>query len=439
MLMQILTNLIAFIFALGVIVFVHELGHFLVAKAFGCRVLAFSLGWGKRVWGFKRGETDYRVALFPIGGYVQLAGEDPSKVDPDDARHFFNKPRWQRVLVYLAGPAMNVVLSVGLIAILFIVGIEVPGLQRLDPVIGSVVEGSAGAEAGLQTGDRVLSIDGKHVDDWDDVQFAVLAGAGLDLTVRIERNGSRRALTLTPAQVPKYEIGDAGIFPQFVPRVTMVEGDSPAERAGLELGDELRTVDGHPVTSSHGFIDLIQARGGVEAEIGILRDGASMAVTVTPEGQPGAGRIGIGLGVYQRFGPWRAIVESARYNWQLATQTVDVIGRIVTGRMAARSALSGPVEIAALSGAAARSGVKNLLYLMGLVSISIGLLNLLPIPILDGGQILLLAVESAMRRDLSLAFKERFNQVGFVMVMALMAAVLYFDLSKNWPDWLIPG
>lgn len=437
--MQIFTNILAFVFALGVIVFVHELGHFVVAKAFGCRVLTFSLGWGKRLWGFQRGETDYRVALFPIGGYVQLAGEDPTDVDPNDDRHFFNKPRWQRVLVYLAGPAMNVLLSIGLIAVLFMVGIEMPGLQRLEPVIGSVVEGSPGEAAGLAAGDRVLSVDGGRVDDWDDVQFSILASAGRELSVEIERQGSRRTLLVTPAEVPKYEIGDAGIFPQFVPRVTMVEGGSPAERGGLRVGDELRSVDRHPVTGSREFIDLIQARGGQPAELGIVRDGESMSVGVTPDGEAGAGRIGIGLGVYQRFGPVKALGESVRYNWQLATQTVDVIGRIATGRMAAKSALSGPVEIAALSGAAARSGVKNLLYLMGLVSISIGLLNLLPIPVLDGGQILLLSVESLMRRDLSMTFKERFNQVGFVMIMALMVAVLYLDLSKNWPEWLTPG
>lgn len=437
--MQILTNILAFIFALGIIVFVHELGHFVVAKAFGCRVLTFSLGWGKRLWGFKRGETDYRVAMFPIGGYVQLAGEDPTDVDPDDERHFFNKPRWQRVLVYLAGPAMNVALSILLIAVLFMVGIEMPGLQRLDPVIGGVVEGSAGETAGLEEGDRVLAIDGSAVNDWDDVQFSILASAGRALSVEIEREGISRTVEVIPAEVPKYEIGDAGIFPRFVPRVTMVEGGSPAERSGLRPGDELRTVDQHPVTGSREFIDLIQARAGQVAELGIVRNGEAMTLEVTPEGDAGSGRIGIGLGVYQRFGPAKALAESVRYNWQLASQTVDVIGRIVTGRMAAKSALSGPVEIAALSGAAARTGLKNLLYLMGLVSISIGLLNLLPVPVLDGGQILLLAIESLMRRDLSMTFKERFNQVGFVMIMALMAAVLYFDLSKNWPEWLTPG
>ena len=437
--MQILTNLIAFVFALGVIVFVHELGHFLVAKAFGCRVLTFSLGWGKRLWGFQRGETDYRVAVLPIGGYVQLAGEDPADIDPADERHFLNHPRWQRILVYLAGPAMNVALSIVLIAVLFMVGIEVPGLQRLDPVIGAVAEGSAGEAAGLQPGDRVVSVDGNPADDWDDVQFVVLASAGQEVAMQIDRDGRTMTVAITPETVPKYEIGDAGIYPQFVPRVTMVEGGSPAEQAGLKPGDELRSVDHRPVTGSREFISMIQARGGQVAQVGVVRDGQPMTIEVTPEGEEGAGRIGIGLGVYQRFGLTRALAESARYNWQLATQTFAVIGRIASGRMAARSALSGPVEIAALSGAAARSGFKNLLYLMGLVSISIGLLNLLPIPVLDGGQILLLLVESVVRRDLPLSFKERFNQVGFVMIMALMVAVLYFDISKNWPEWLTPG
>ncbi len=437
--MQILTNLVAFVFALGIIVFIHELGHFVVARAFDCRVHAFTLGWGKRIWGFRRGETDYRIALFPVGGYVQLAGEDPSEVDPTDDRHFMNKPRWQRILVYLAGPAMNVALSIVLITGLFMTGIEVPGLQRLEPVIGSVLEDSVGADAGLLPGDRIVAIDGKQVDDWDDVQFAILAGPGRSLQLDVERSGKVSTLAVTPNMVPRYEIGDAGIYPQFVPSVTMVDGGAPAEAAGLLVGDQLRSVDGHPVTGSREFIELIQARGGSETQIGILRDGAAKTLTVLPEGDPGSGRIGIGLGVFQKFGPIAAFRESLRYNWQLTKQTGTVVGRIVTGRMAAKTALSGPVEIAALSGAAARAGIKRLFYLMALVSISVGLLNLLPIPILDGGQILLLLVESVRRKDLSLKFKERFHQVGFAMVMFLMAAVLYFDLSKNWPEWLRPG
>jgi regulator of sigma E protease len=427
---QLLSTILATVFALGVIIFVHEGGHFLAAKAFGMRVLAFSLGFGSRVWGFTRGETEYKIAILPLGGYVKLSGEDEGEAT-DDPRDFTNRPRWQRIVVYLAGPAMNVVLSILLIAGLFMVGIEVPALQSIPSVVGTVEPGSPGARAGLEVGDRIVAIDGQEVERWHDVAFAIMTSIGRAVPVVVERDGRRLELSVTPVKPPSFEFGDAGIYPKILPRVGVVNADSPAAAAGLLPGDEIRAVDGRPLGSPADLVEYLTPRAGQTVRLEILRRGERLELPVVPADQDGAGRIGISLTIEQRFPPLRALAESVRFNWSLARQSLEVIGKIFKREVAAKSALAGPIEIAKQSGAAARAGFKYLLYLMGVISISIGLLNLFPIPILDGGQITVLLIESALRRDLSIEIKERISQVGFALIVLLMVTVLWFDASKN--------
>ncbi len=424
------SNTAAFIFALGVIIFVHEAGHLVVAKAFGMKVLAFSLGFGKRLFGWKVGETDYRISLVPLGGYVKLSGEEPGD-STEDPRDFLNQPRWQRILVYLAGPLMNAGLSILLIAGLFTIGIEVPALQSVPSVVGTVEAGSAGDAAGLLPGDEIVAIDGKKVSRWQDVAFAILTGIGKPLELEIQRNGERSTVLVTPRKPADFDFGDAGIYPKLLPRIGDVLAGSPAESAGFRLGDEVRSVDGRPLGSPTDFVDYIEKHVGTSVAVEVLRDGALTQLSVVPGDQGGKGRIGVRLTVAQRYPPLAALRESVRFNYDIAKQSLAVIGKIFKREVAAKSALAGPIEIAAQSGAAARTGFKNLLYLMGVLSLSIGLLNLFPIPVLDGGQIGILLVESVIRRDLSLRVKERIAQVGLALVVMLMVTVLYFDLSKN--------
>jgi regulator of sigma E protease len=424
-----LTDLPAFVFALGVIIFVHEFGHLLVAKAFGTRVETFSLGFGRRLWGFQRGETDYRVSLVPLGGYVKLTGEDGASTG--DPREFLSKPRWQRILVFLAGPTMNILLAIVLIAIVFMVGIEVPDLQQIPPVLGTVEAGSPAEKAGLKPGDRIVEVNGKATDRWQDVGFATMTSPDRPVRLVAERAGQRLSVEIVPQKVPRYEFGDTGgMFPVLLPRISQVLPGGPAEHAGLQIGDEIRLLDGRMVTDSGSFVEYISAQAGQPVQLEVMRNAALQTLTVTPRDEGGKGKIGVSLGVYQRCGPARAVVESVKYNWYVTQQTFAVLGKILRREMAAKSAFSGPLEIANLSGAAARAGFKNLLYLMGFISISIAILNLLPLPILDGGNIFILLLESLIRRDLSMVIKERVNQVGFVLLMALMAMVLYFDVVK---------
>ncbi len=432
--MTILTNLLAFVFALGVIIFVHEAGHLLMARAFDVRVLAFSLGFGKRIWSFQRGETEYRVGLIPLGGYVKLGGEYPEEGQAsDDPRDFINRPRWQRILVYLAGPAANAVLAVLLIAIVLTVGIDMQNPRRLPAEVGQVFDNSPATAAGLESGDRITSIDGEAVANWEDVQLAVIGAPERPLALTYIRAGEHHTTTLTPQLIPRHELGWGGFIGPGELRVLGLVADSPAQRGGLQEGDELLSVDALPVAHSKDFIAYIQKNAGHAVDIEVLRNGERQTLSVTPEGEPGEGLIGIQIGLtnFQKFPPGRALIESVYYNADIVRQTFTVLGRIFTRKLKAKSALSGPLEIAKMSGEQARRGFRNLLQLMGVLSISIGLINLFPIPILDGGQILVLLVESVMRRDLPLVAKERLAQVGFFLVIALMATVLFFDAQKT--------
>jgi regulator of sigma E protease len=443
--MNFLTDALSFIFALGIIIVVHEAGHLLVAKAFGVRVLTFSVGFGKRLWGVRRGETDYRLSAVPLGGYVRLGGENPDE-NTGDPREFLNKPRWQRILVYLAGPLMNVLLAIALFALLFMVGFEMTNLPEMPPVIGEVQPGSSADAAGIQRGDRVVAINGEPTENWQEIFMGLVSSPKKPVQLQLEREGRTFSATVTPGQIRPYEGDLAGIMPVLRAKITQIYPDQPAAKAGLQVDDEIRALDGRPVTERQQFIDYISQRAGTPVAVTVVRRGQDdpLTLTVVPANDAGVGRIGIGIGstgYYQRFGPARAVVASLQYNVVIVKATFDVLGKIFKRQIAPQSALAGPLEIAKQSGAAARTGFKELLHLMGFISISIAIMNLLPIPILDGGQICILTVEGVIRRDLSLRFKEVVSQVGFVMILLLMFMVLWFDLVRNikLPAWLLPG
>jgi len=395
---DLLSNTVAFLFALGVIIFFHELGHHLVAKGFGMRVMTFSLGFGRRLWGFEWGGTDYRLSLVPLGGYVKLCGEHPDEHtgEPGD---FLSHPRWQRVLVYLAGPFMNAVLSIVLVTAVFMIGIEVPALQSIPAVVGSIESGGPAELAGFEPGDRILEIDGKKVERWQEVLFHVMTSPERTIPVVFERQGSTRTVDLTPDLVPKYEFGTGGFYPKILPKISAVEEGRPASEAGFEVGDEVRKVDGRGVVTTADFAAYIEARPGERVVVEVRRADEMIEIEVVPglvtlaDGRE-VGRIGVGLSaaVNRKLPLGEAFVESLHHNWDIVKQTVMVIGKIFQRQIKARSALSGPIEIAAISGEAARTGFPHLLYLM-----------------------------------------------GFVLLVALMVAVIGFDIAKRLPPGWIPG
>jgi regulator of sigma E protease len=438
--MFILQDVLAVIFVLGVMILIHELGHFLAAKHFDVRVDAFSFGFGPRLFGRKIGETDYRVCLLPLGGYVKMAGEQPGDEHTNDPREFSSKPRWQRLIIAAMGPAMNILLAVGLLVGLYMVRYERLAYLQEAPVLGDVEPNSPAQKAGLQEGDRIVAIDGKENPDWEDVIMKTVTGAGRRVHLRVDRHGRIFDTELVPTTDPSSGTGYTGWSEQVPVQVGEVLPGSPAEKAGLKTGDMLVSIEGEPIRSHRKLIDVLQKRGGRAVTIEYLRDGRKQTAILTPvyhtSPQEGpAWRIGVALvpkyeKVVTRLSLPEALRESIDQNRKNATLIFQFIRGILQRRMSPKS-LEGPIGIARLSGQAARHGFTDLILLMSAISLNLGIFNLMPIPILDGGVIVLLLLESLMGRDISLAVKERIVQVGFVFLMLLFVFVIYNDIMKS--------
>ncbi len=436
-----------FVFVIGIVIFIHELGHLLMSKLFNMSVLAFSLGFGKRICGFTRGETEYKLSLVPLGGYVKLSGEHAGEEGSDDPRDFINCPRWQRILVYLAGPVMNLVLSVVVVATLLMVGIELER-RNVPPILGDILPGSPAAAAGLAAEDRILRIDAQEVRDFQSLRMKVLESPEKNLAVEYQRGQEKLTTTLTPLRDEVHGIGDAGFYPPDPPRISQVVAGQPAEAAGFKAGDIVLKVAGRPISSRQDFVAYIQQHPDEEVDVEVERGAAAapgvgathVVLRVTPRGTKGAAVVGVLLSTsyYQRLPFAQAVVESVHYNLDTVKQIFAILGKVFTRKIEASSALGGPLVIADMAGKMAERGFGDLMLFMAMISISIGVMNVLPIPILDGGQMVILLIESILRRDLSLAAKERLAQAGLVIIIALMVTVFFFDGQKLWKGWKNP-
>ncbi len=446
--MDILGNTLALLLVLSVLVVVHEFGHFAVAKAFRFPVEVFSFGFGKRLFGKKWRGTDYRISAIPLGGYVRVVGLGPDESTIAEGTSTETPPvgrRWQRALILLAGPGMNLVLALLLHTAVFALGVRVPAYE-LQPAIIRVVEpNSPGAQAGFLPGDRIVSINGRYTPRWRDAEFLFAMNAHEELSVEVDRSGLGVFLSVTPRAVTKYDIGDVGLragAPREPRIVTVLSGD-PADRAGLKKGDVVVSVAGREVRGSpedilSRFVTAINRAAPGPFELRYLR-GEKISVTrISPRRDPdGSWKVGVQVTadfqeVTERFPVAQAFVEGWRRVQTDFRMTLSVLARLFRGRASIRT-MSGPLDIAKFSGEAARTGAVALVALMAAISLQLGIFNLLPIPVLDGGHLFLLGLEGAARRDFSLRVKERILQVGFLMILALLSVVLYNDLAKNLP------
>jgi len=426
------TNFIAFVIVLGFLIFAHEAGHFFVAKLFRVRVLVFSFGFGKRLFGFRRGPTDYRVSLIPLGGYVRMAGDTPEENQPANPDEFLSKPRWQRFLILLAGPFMNLLIAVAFVAgLLLAIGTET---AKTGTIISSVTPNKPAAKAGLQRGDQLVAIDGEPMKNFDDVRMVISMHAGSRLRIDYVRDGVRRTTSLVPERenTDLGPVGKAGIAPYEPTVIGRVVPDTPAARAGLREGDRILTANGQPASEYVQFADVVAAVKEAPVALEVQRGNSRFRTTLA------SGPLVPGQG-YRGFGPpsevrhytlGSAVAESLRQNYKMLGFAFTTLSRMVRGEGSVKE-LSGPLSIARISGEMLRRGWVEVISLMAMISLQLGIMNLLPIPVLDGGHIMIVLIEGVVRRELSLRVKERIQQVGFAVLAALMIVVLYNDVITN--------
>ena len=436
------TSILAFIFVLGVLIFVHELGHFVMARRIGVRVLTFSLGFGPKLLSFKRGDTEYCISAIPLGGYVKMAGENPEDSRTGAPDEFLSKTKWQRFQVLVMGPVMNIALAVLVMAAVLYQGAMVPAYGDRPAYIGAFDKDSIAQKADVRIGDLVVSVDGREVPTWN--QFALLVATRTNRAVRlgIQRDGQMIDRTVVPRSIDRYDTGDIGVGPIMHPQISDVVANHPAAEAGLLKGDVIVAAAGEANVSGERLIQLIQAHENQPLVLAIRRDGTTRDVTVQPRSIDGVVKIGTSLAseaITINPGLYQSLKMSVARNYEMSTLIFETLGGLFTRDTSVKQ-LMGPVAIASISGEAARQpGWIPLFSLMAMISLNLGLVNLLPIPVLDGGHIAILALEGVSRRDFSMRVKEKMLLAGFVLLLMLMATVIYNDLMRiQWIEQLVP-
>jgi regulator of sigma E protease len=449
---EFLVSAVAFIVLVGLMVVVHEFGHFAVAKLFGVRVESFSVGFGPRLFGFKYGDTDYKVCLLPLGGFVKMTGEapeqnleapgTPTEVPVDDPGSFTAHPRWQRMLIGVAGPVANFILAFVLMLFYFGWINEVPKFEVQTTTIEWVVPGSAAAQAGLQPGDVIRHFETVNNPDWNQVIQRAALDQNQTVPVTVDRGGQTVELSLhLPANLKgqDFDVSDVGVIPQFVQGpigVQQVQPGWPAAQAGLRDGDAIQSVDGHAFHTVQALLAYMQAGQGKPVSLVVMRNGAVLPPMVAHPAKLDSNGFKLGFAPMPiPYGPaplplHQAAIKSREFCAENSLLVVDVLERLFT-RKASVSQLVGPVGIARAAGEAAET--KDWAPKFGLaagISLNLGILNLLPFPILDGGMIFLLLIESVIRGDISMSVKERIYQAAFVVLIAFFAFIIFNDVTK---------
>jgi regulator of sigma E protease len=458
------TSIVSTLIVLGIMVLVHEFGHFAVAKLCGVRVEVFSIGFGKRLFGITYGDTDYRLSLLPLGGYVKMAGElggdgmvpmsgmealgtANSVVDPGDLN---SKPRWQRILIAVAGPVANFLLALLLMTGFYMMHNEVELFRSQPGDIDYVVANSAASQAGFQAGDRITHFEAVNNPTWEQISLRSAINLGQPVAVIVERDGKLVPLTLNirnPKNTDDFDLESLGFVPkmQSAPvTVQMVEPSMPAAEAGIQSGDQIVSIDGRSLHSVAAIAKYLQEQDGRPTELVVRRDAkTSHPQTLHMKLQPvvadsGNGTKGYRIGFQGSDPPFqveqlpfeKALRQSVKFNAKNSSLILEVLRRMITRHMAVQN-LSGPIGIARETGlAASQPGWQPIIGLMAIISLNLGIFNLLPIPILDGGVILLLLIEEVIRRDLNQRFKERIYQAAFVGLLIFFAFVMFNDISK---------
>jgi len=445
------TTVVSFVVVIGILILIHELGHFFVARWTGVGVERFSIGFGPVLLRWRGKETEYALSAIPMGGYVKMMGEESpleggTSPDYDPSKAFALKPLWARFLIVFAGPGMNLVLA----AVIFAIVLATLGRPVWPAVVGKVSDGSPAASAGLRTGDQVTAVNRRPIAYWEDLDRAVAKSDGRPLELRVRRGTAEQVATLTPQRRtttdPIFrearESWDIGAGPQLIPQISSVSAGSPAEKAGLKAGDVVISVAGQPVYTPEDLVDAIRNRPGQTFPLAVERDGRTLTVSVTPDAvkektpdgqEREVGRIQAGIATkavsFAPYNPAAAVGHGVTKTWEMTALTVKGLWKLVS-RQIDSSNIGGPIQIATEAGRQARDGMASLALFTAIISVNLAVLNLLPVPMLDGGHLFFFVIEAILGRPLSLQKREAAQRVGFVLLMLLMVYALYNDLVR---------
>ena len=428
-------TLVIFIVCIGILIFVHELGHFVAARMKGIRVLKFSLGFGPKIIGKKVGENEYQISALPLGGYVKMAGEDITGETATGPDEFSSKSVLDRATVVLAGPIMNIIIAFLFMPLVFFIGIKMPAFLEEIPIVGLVEEGSPAEIGGIQTGDRIVQISSSPVSSWNDVATTLSLRPELGIKIEVEREKEIKEVFLEKGTGTPYSgSGYAGILPDIPTVIGKVNKGYPADQAGLREGDRIVEIDGTPVGNWYQVSSYIRSHVEKEIAVAVMRGDEKIIVTVRPikDRTGGYGVIGIinrQETVVKKFGIIESIGHGMSRMYELTVLTFDVLKRLFSFNLSIET-LGGPIMIAKLTGEAAQSGISDLIAFVAFMSLQLGILNLLPIPVLDGGWVIFLLIEKIKGSPLSKKTMEVAQTIGFALLITLIIIVSYNDILR---------
>ncbi len=430
-------QILAFTIVLGIIVFVHELGHYLAARLMKVRVEVFSFGMGKRLFGKKIGHTDFRLSLIPLGGFIRMAGDE--EYDPDNLKtyEFQSKNRAQKIFILFMGPAMNILLSFLILTSINIGGVETEQYKFEPPRIGFVEKDSPAQEAGIIKGDLILEINKNKIEDWKELEITIGSNPNDKLDVVLERNGKQYHTLLEVGTRSQYSIGYAGFYWKHKTEIRSITENYPAQRSGLKKGDVIMAINRKEINYFE-IGKIIAGNPGNTLVFSVQRDNKITDIEITPEKTQNRGVIGVEMIPHSpvltiHYGFFESMKNSIDELTNLTFLTFNAIKKMMIGKLSPKN-LSGPIEIAKFSQKAMESGLSNFLILIAFISLQLGIINLFPIPALDGGHLMIYSIEAVIRKEFSVKVKSILINIGFFILIALMLFVILNDVAKVLPN-----